>query len=197
MSTLGGLLWRVGFWLPVCFGAWYFFSILFTAPLAMAVDPVLTLLFPQVIERVAQHGNALVALTRLVGTSQEAGATGEILFEVNPLQYSYCMPFYTALVLVAPGEEEWTHVKRWLWGMLVLFGVQIFGVSTEILKILAFGAGVEAQELLGFSAWGYEFLALAYQLGFLVLPPVVPVMLWFGQFQDAWEAIIGRASPSP
>ena len=90
-----------------------------------------------------------------------------------------------------------TGGRRWLWGMLVLFGVQIFGVSTEILKILAFGAGVEAQKLLGFSAWGYEFLALAYQLGFLVLPPVVPVMLWFGQFQDALEAIIGRASPSP
>jgi hypothetical protein len=75
--------------------------------------------------------------------------------------------------------------------MLVLLGVQVFGIVTDILKVSAFDAGPEARTLLGFSAWGFECLALAYPLGFLILPPVAPIAIWFGQFQDALSTVIG------
>ncbi len=195
MSALNRFLLQVLLWLPVCFGGWYYFSILFTTPLASIVDALMTWVFPALIERVAQDGNALTVVSRLV-VSVEAGGgatTGDIVFELNPLKYGYCVPLYTALVLALPGEEA-GRTMRWVVGMIVLLAVQVFGVSMEVLKVLVFDIGKEAREILGFADWGYEGLALAYQLGFLILPPVVPIAIWFGQFQDVLPDVIGRAT---
>ncbi len=198
MSALNGFILRVLLWLPVCFGAWYFLSILFTAPLASLVDALMTWLFPALIERVEQVGNALSVITRIQVSAPSGGgeATGDLLFDLNPLKYGYCVPLYTALVLATPAEDG-AKILRWVIGMSILLAVQVFGIGTEILKILAFDIGGEqARELMGFSAWGYEGLALAYQLGFLILPSVVPIMTWFGQFQDALPEMVASQPSS-
>lgn len=194
MRSLSRFFLRVLLWFPVSFGAWYFLSILFTSPLASIVDALMTWTFPSIIERVLQHGNQLTVITRMVVSADVGGgaATGDILFDLNPLKYGYCVPLYTGLLLATPGEDL-PKTRRWLVGMMILLGVQVFGISTEILKLLAFEIGEEARTALGFSAWGYEGLALAYQLGFLILPPVAPIAIWFGQFQDALGHVIGGA----
>jgi hypothetical protein len=78
--------------------------------------------------------------------------------------------------------------------MLLLTAVQVFGIATEILKTLAFQLTPEAQALLGFTNLGYEGLALAYQFGFLILPPAVPIVLWFAQFRPAVSGLLDRKS---
>lgn len=195
MSPLNKFLLQVLLWLPICFAAWYFLSILFTGPLASIVGALMTWIYPAIIERVAQDGNGLIVITHLVVSmsADDGGAAGEILFELNPLKYGYCVPLYTALVLATPGDYG-TKVMRWLIGNIILLAVQVFGVSAEILKLLAFEVGDEASAMLGFSAWGYEAVALAYQLGSLILPPVVPIMIWFGQFQDALPNVLRKTA---
>jgi hypothetical protein len=183
MSALRGLLLRTLIWLPICFGAWYFFSILFTPLLAALVDTVLSAGFSSVIERVLTDGNSLTVLTRIQPAA--ADGAGELLFDLNPLKYGYCVPLYTALVL-ATDADDWQRVVHWLLGMAVLLAVQVFGISTEILKVIAFQLGPDGQDTLDFAPWGYETLALAYQLGYLILPPVVPIMIWLGQFGTPW-----------
>lgn len=194
MSALSQFLLRVLVWLPICFGAWYYLSILFTSPLASLADALLTWIFPALIERVAQEGNQLIVITRLVvsAPADASGASGDLLFELNPLKYGYCVPLYTALVLATPGGDT-VKTMRWLTGMLILLAVQVFGISTEVLKVLAFQISDEAREMLGFADWGYEGLVIAYQLGFLILPPVAPIMIWFGQFQDAIPDVVRQA----
>jgi hypothetical protein len=194
VAALSRFLLRVLLWLPVCFGAWYFLSVLFTLPLALMVDALMGWVFPNLVEGVTQKGNELTVVTRAV-VSVHAGSgarTGDILFELNPLKYGYSVPLYTALVLAVPGEDS-HKTLRWLVGMLILLAVQVFGVATEILKVLALDLGEEGRELLGFPAWGYEGVVLAYQLGFLILPPVAPIAIWFGQFQDVLNSLTGEA----
>jgi hypothetical protein len=185
-------------WLPICFAAWYFFSILFTPALAVLVGAALGGLFPSVIDRVVADGNALAVLT-FIGLSSDSPG-GELVFEVNPLKYGYCVPLYTALVL-ATKTDDLMRALHWLTGMAILLVVQVFGIGTEILKIVAFQLGDAGPSALDFAPWGYDALVLAYQLGYLIFPPVVPIMLWLGQFgrhlADTSLFDGARKSPAP
>ena len=139
--------------------------------------------FPSVIERVLADGNSLTVLTRIQPAATDRA--GELLFDLNPLKYGYCVPLYTALVLATDGDDL-VRALHWLLGMVVLLAVQVFGISAEILKVIAFQLGADGRAALDFAPWGYETLVLAYQLGYLILPPVLPIMLWLGQFGGAW-----------
>jgi hypothetical protein len=184
MGPLRGFLLRTLVWVPICFVAWYFLSIVFTPPLAGLVDAALRGSFPSVIERVVADGNSLTVLTWIRPTGSNARA-GELLFDLNPLKYGYCVPLYTALVLATDADDH-VRVLHWLLGMVVLLVVQVFGISTEILKVIAFQLGADGRAALDFEPWGYDALALAYQLGYLMLPPVVPIMMWLVQFRSMW-----------
>ena len=193
LNPIHRLLLRVLFWLPVCFALWYYFSILLTIPLASVVDLLMTWGFPNLIKQVTHYGNAMTVVTAVTVETPGPGAPamGEILFKVNPLKYGYCVPLYTALLLAMPAGDA-GKVLRWLVGMVLLTAVQVFGIAIEILKVLAFQLNDEARTLLGFAAWGYEGLALSYQIGYLILPPVAPIVIWFAQFRPELSAFLGK-----
>lgn len=184
MHQLHRFFLHVLFWLPVCFAIWYFSSFLFTAPLAWMVNGLMTSLFPTVIEQVRQHGNNLTVITRLVSQvpGDYAAMRGDILFDLNPLTYGYSFPLYTALVLATPAEDA-KRARYWIVGVLLLLALQIFGITTYILKTLAF-LNLDARTQLGFAPWGYDLVVLVYQFGYLILPPVAPIVLWLWQFQQ-------------
>jgi hypothetical protein len=69
---------------------------------------------------------------------------------------------------------------------------QLFGLGAGILKVLAFDLGDQGRPVLGFAPWGYELVAICYQIGTLILPSVAPVMLWLGQFGVEMVASIDR-----
>lgn len=189
MPSLHGFLLRTLIWLPICFAGWYFASILFTIPLRGLAELALTRSFPAVFSAVAQDGNALVIVTNLSANAD--GRAGELVFSINPLKYGYCVPMFTALVLATLGIEDSRAALNWLLGMLILTATQVFGISAEALKIVAFQLNAEARELLGFSAWGYELLAVAYQFGYLILPPVTPILIWLVQSRATLATITG------
>ena len=174
-------------WLPVTFGIWYYMAIVATWPVTWLVDGLLTGLFPDVISAIRQIGYELevavhfVAQTSMPGMS--VGAKGELVFEVNPLMYGYCLPLYTALILASPSEEgkKWF---RWLVGLVILQLVEVWGVSFSILKTLVFQMGPELSAQLAFSPWQLNAIALGYQFGFLILPAVAPLVIWVGFHTD-------------
>ncbi|MBK5967621.1 MULTISPECIES: exosortase H-associated membrane protein [Thiorhodovibrio] len=169
-------------WLPLCFGAWYYLSPLLSQWLAMLTEAVLPRLFPAVIAGIETMGPGLDVVTKLVPSGAPGQGVGELLFEINPLKYSFSLPLYTALVLAVPIDEDWKKLFGWLLGVMVLSAGQVFGIGAEILKVLSFNLGEEARPLLGFSPWQHEAVALCYHFGSLILPSVLPVMLWLGQF---------------
>ena len=107
------------------------------------------------------------------------------------MKYGYCVPLYTGLVLATPAEDA-AKALRWVVGMALLTAVQVFGVGTEILKIIAFQLGAQARETLDLPAWGHELLALSYQLGYLILPAVAPIAIWLAQFRNQLAAVLGH-----
>lgn len=176
---------RAVLWLPVCFAAWYYSSILFVAPMARTLDVLSTTLLPQLISAVDAYGNKLRVIVALQVQDKTGGVPriGDILIEINPLIYGFCVPLYTALVIAAPVSDG-RKLAAWLIGVFALFLVQILGVQAEILKIVAIDLSAETQPLLEFPNWGYEAIALGYQLSYLILPSMMPIALWLFQFRD-------------
>ena len=184
LNPLSRFVLRVILWLPLCFAAWYFSSILWTLPVAQGSSLISAWLFPDLVEGLYQRGNLLqvVSAVAVPMPEQGPGAVGELVFTINPLSYGYSIPLYTALVLASPAEDA-TRALRWLLGTLLLFAFQLFGVLTNVLKILLLDLQAETAAVLSMPGWSHELLVIAYQFGYLILPPVAPIVLWVGQFQ--------------
>jgi len=76
-----------------------------------------------------------------------------------------------------------------------------WGVLADFLKNVAITAGPSVASQLGFAAWQREAIAFAYQFGALILPAVVPAVLWValhGRFlAPLRRASIVQASATP
>ncbi|MES9828787.1 MAG: exosortase H-associated membrane protein [Candidatus Thiodiazotropha sp.] len=191
---------RIILWLPFCLLLWYFFAPTLLWPLSILTDWIMVALFPDVIGEVMQLGNEMDVVTSLplpeeMRAGLPLGYTGDLVFTLNPLIYSYGLPLYTALVIASVGEEgeKW---RRWLWGLPLLLLVQLWGVSLDILKTLLFKLGAESANQLTFSPLQKEIVALGYQLGYLILPPVMPVMIWAVFFRDFIVNLVWGCSES-
>jgi hypothetical protein len=182
--SIKGFTLGVLFWLPVCFAVWYFSSILFVVPFAETLNLLSTSLLPQVISAVEPNGNELRIVLALEVDDYSTGVlrTGEMLFDLNPLIYGYCVPLYTALLLASPGSDG-RRLVAWLNAMVILFLVQILCIQAGIFKIVAIDLAAKTHPLLGYRDWGYETVAIIYQLCYLILPGVAPIGLWIIQFR--------------
>lgn len=192
LNPLSRFVLRVIVWLPICFAGWYFSSILWTLPVAQGSSLISAWLFPELIEGFYQRGNLLqvVSAFAVPMPEQGPGAEGELVFTINPLSYGYSIPLYTALVLASPGEDA-TRALRWLLGTLLLFAFQLFGLLSKVLKVVLLDLQSESAAVLSLPGWGGELLAIAYQFGYLILPPVAPIVLWVGQFQTQLVELTG------
>lgn len=172
---------QVLFWLPLCFAAWYYMAILMTMPVAWLSGLLISLLQPEAIEGVIQRGHELDVLTLLepakgAGIEAPEGQVPQLTFSIDVLKYSYGIPLFTALVLASPGgEEKWT---RWIFGIVILYLVQTWGVYFESLLTLYIKLGTVADQQLVLESVQRELIALGYQLGALILPAVTPLVLW-------------------
>jgi hypothetical protein len=65
-----------------------------------------------------------------------------------------------------------------LLGYVCIMLVQVWGVVWQSLKLLAFNFGPDAHQVVIDAGISVELIALCYQLGVLIFPPLVPVILW-------------------
>ena len=184
MTPLGRFILRVFLWLPLCFGVWYFATILIAVPLALVLDLLMVQVFPDLVRMVTRDGNDLLVVLRLEALPPDPYLNvmaPAVAHSIDPVKYGYGLPLYTALVFAAPGTEH-EKLGHWMLGVSILFLTQVFGVSAEIIKDLVFSLETARQQL-GSSALGREVIALAYQLGYLILPSLAPVGMWVVQFR--------------
>lgn len=199
MPSLKGFLLRVLLWLPLAFAAWYYLSILHVAPIAWLSDLVLSGLFPDVVAGVIQHGNRIEVATQIsTGMLQldSAPVDGTVALNLNPLIYGYGLPLLVGLILASPGELE-SKIFKIIGGGLALLPFQVWGVSFDALKTLYFNLGPQGAKL-AVDAVGVppDVVALAYQLGFLILPAVAPILIWVAMHTRYLETLApGLARP--
>ncbi|MCB1865885.1 MAG: hypothetical protein KDG50_10670 [Chromatiales bacterium] len=169
---------RVVIWLPLAFAAWYLFAPALIRPVVFVTDWVLSTFMPQVITEIGQQGNRLRVVTALGD-----GAGSRIGFALNPLMYGYSLPLLAALILAVPESlnDKWGKL---LWGVLLLVPVQAWGLSFEVLKVIALKLPVATTAAVGITDTAREFIALGYQFGYLILPAVSPLVIWLALYRN-------------
>lgn len=183
-------------WLPICFAAWYYMAGVIALPVNILTDWIMTGLFPDLIREVSPNRQLLDVVCSFTPPAQPGlvipeGQVAEVVFSINSLIYGYSIPLYSALILASPGNEmqKWFH---WIVGFVVLSLIQVWGVSFDILKTLLFDLGKEVNMLLAWTPMQKEAVVLGYQMGYLVLPAVTPLILWIGFHRDFLLELIER-----
>lgn len=171
---IGGFILRTFLWVPVCLAGWYA-----VAPYHGVVAGWVARLFIDafqsgLVEAIERDGRELAFVTRLeVHPTPETA--GILVANVNPLVYTYGLAFFVALMLAS---------RSWGWALLAgiaaLLPFQAWGIAFDFLAQVGVRADSQVIAQTGLAAWKREAIALGYQMGSLILPPVVPVLLWGG-----------------
>ncbi len=179
---------RTLLWLVPMFVLWYVLAPLLLMPVAGWAHLVLSHLFPHAIAAVEQQGTAVDIVTRFVmaapaDSSASPSIRGQLVFTINALKYAYGLPMLLALTLAAPtawGEKLYRAVM----GSLLLLPIPVWGVVCEALKTLVFDMEPAVALQMDTTPLTRELLALAYQLGYLILPAVTPILIWAALHRD-------------
>ena len=171
-EALGGFVLRTFLWLPVCFAAWYAaapYHGLVAGTLARAVIEPFGSGLVTSLERSGFDLEFVTGIAVRAGTGQPA----ILAPEVNPLLYTYGLAFFAALMLAARAS-----VWKLLAGALALLPFQAAGIAFDFLVQVAVKSGPEVAASVGLLGGTRELIALGYQLGSLIFPTLIPVVLW-------------------
>lgn len=178
-------------WLIVTMVVWWLASPLLTWPVKLLAELVAHVGLGDLVQTVEQHGDKISFVTSLKGGSATtaAAATGLVSDDIDVRHYSFGLPLLAALILAAAAPNR---LRNLLLGFVILIPFQTWGVLAEFLVDIgsAFGPRVASQT--GFSAWQRELIAFAYQFGTLILPTVVPAIVWVLMHRQILEGFADR-----
>ena len=177
-SSLWKFVLRIVLWLPPCFAAWYFSAPYHTAAVGALARPIVDLVKSGLLSNsniasgLKLPGFDLGFLTT-VEIHTAPGATGLLFLKVNPLLYTFGLAFFLALMLAS--RARWWKI---LAGAALLLPFQSWGIAFELLLQVSVKYGPKISAQAGFVAWQRESITLAYMIGKLIFPSLVPVVLW-------------------
>ncbi len=194
-NPLYGFLLRAALWLPPCFAGWYVGAAWFVWPANRLAGEVLQRVFPALIQATSING----ALLTVTIPFHSAGQWAALELEVNSLISAYGLPLFLALSLSTAGGRR---PLKLAFGALLLLIPQVWGICFTFLQNVAITGGPEIVAQAGFSGWQRDAVALGYQFGALIFPPLAPVVIWLAlnrKFLGAimLEGLLSRADGSP
>jgi hypothetical protein len=191
---------RILLWLVTLFTLWALLAPWLLVPVAGAADSFLTHLFPHAIAAVEQQGTKLEMVTQFIRAPTAdlpapAGAELQLVVTVDALQYAYGLPLLLALTLATP--ISWgRRMLSGAIGSVAVFPVVVWGVVCETLKVLVFQVAPEVSVQMKMGPLQRELLALGYQLGYLILPSLIPILIWGllqRKFLRTWMPVHGAS----
>ena len=166
-------------WMVFGFMLWYYLSAFHGAPVRILADWILSSVlgsdFLNIIPN-PEHHYLFQVQTRIPFQFPD-GSNESLGFIVNPLIYGFGLPLLFGLVM-ASGVSLFRKMLTLLIGYICVMLVQVWGVVWQTMKMLAFNFGPDAHQLVIDSGVSDEVIALCYQLGVLIFPPLVPIVLW-------------------
>ncbi|MGH8713511.1 MAG: exosortase H-associated membrane protein [Casimicrobiaceae bacterium] len=168
---------RVFAWLVCTLFIWWFASPLLAWPLALLADVFSRVALPDLVRMVEQHGDSLTFVTSLHGANATvaAAAGGLVADDIDVRHFTFGLPLLAALILAARAPHRARNLAL---GYAIVLPFQTWGVVAEFMEDIAVGLGPGVASQTGFSAWEREAIAFAYQFGTLILPTVVPAVVW-------------------
>ncbi len=194
---LGELLLLAGLWMLFGFMLWYYLSAFHGIPVRLGAEEILSRIlgehFYNIIPNPDRHFLFQVQ-TRIQFTFPD-GSRDALGFIVNPLVYGYGLPMLFGLVM-ASNSGLVRKLGTLLAGYLAVVVVQVWGVVWQSLKTLFFNFGPDVQQVVLDAGVSGNAIALAYQLGALILPALVPVIVWVLASWEEVELFTGWRPPS-
>ncbi|AUN95699.1 exosortase H-associated membrane protein [Pseudazoarcus pumilus] len=174
LSVVGGFFLRTILALVPALAVWYWAREWVVQPVAWLVERVMLFFFPGWVYTTELQGTTQVLLTT-IRVPQPGGMIAELAPEANVLTYCYGLPMLLALLIASRSRGLWWKFPL---GALVILPFQTWGMVFDLLV----KTGVQMHHLsaavTGFSALQLNLFAVGYQLGFLLLPTLVPMLLW-------------------
>ena len=200
-------------WLPFAFFVWFYFAAPLVWPVIALVRFVLLGAWPQLFTAVSQGADLLDAQGRVLehlpylmqlSTSvmvdvAEPGAAprfGMIEPTVNPMVYGYALPLFAGLVLATPAAWQ-QRCAQLAAGIPLIWIAQAFGVVSESLKTVIIDAGPVGAEAAARAGLSMNLIALCYQFGYLILPSLLPAVLWIVCNRTFIELLMRRDPAEP
>ena len=179
LSPLRQFILAAALWLPACFFLWAVLISPILLPVAKIAQAVLLQLLPQTVELIEQNGQNFEVVTRLLTEADASGRVVQLVLTSTPMIYAWCLPLFAGLVMAAPiaGREK---LKQFAVGVPVLWLVVSWGAIFDALYLLQFQAGPLGEAALQQAGLAPNLVAMCYQFGYLILPPVVPIVIWIG-----------------
>lgn len=166
-------------WMVFGFMLWYYLSAFHGAPVRIIADKILSHLlgseFWNIVPNPDRH--YLFQVQTHIPFRFPDGSEESLGFIVNPLIYGYGLPLLFGLVM-ASGVRLLRKLGVLLGGYLIIMLVQVWGVVWQSLKMMAFNFGPTAHQVVIDAGISDGVIALCYQLGVLIFPPLVPIILW-------------------
>jgi len=176
---LGELLILAFLWMVFGFMLWYYLSAFHGTPVRLLASEILSaVLAGDFLDIIANPDRQyLLQVQTNIPFQFPDGSQQSLGFIVNPLVYGYGLPLLFGLVM-ASGVSILRKIAVLFGGYVVVTLIQVWGVVWQSLKMLAFNFGEDAHRVVMEAGISDELIALCYQLGVLILPPLIPVILW-------------------
>ncbi len=173
-------------WLPIAFAGWYILAPAILLPAELIVRGIARVFMGELVRGIETHGGVVSFVTALRPGAVDAG--GELIVDLNMLLYAFGLPLFVALTLAAHQRPLWRPL---LIGYVALMPFVAWGVVADFLKNLAITAPALIASQTGFGPRARDMIAFAYQFGSLILPAVVPAIVWVlthRAFLDRWRS---------
>jgi hypothetical protein len=166
-------------WMIFGFMLWYYLSAFHGAPVRILASEILSYVlgsdFRNIIPNPDRH--YLFQVQTNIPFQFPDGSREALGFIVNPLIFGFGLPLLFGLVM-ASGVSFLRKLGVLLGGYLAVMLIQVWGVVWQSLKMLAFNFGEDAGKVVTDAGISLELIALCYQLGVLIFPPLVPIIIW-------------------
>ena len=193
IMSVKGFLFKVIILLPITFIAWYFLTPAILYLLSYITKASLSLLASQAVIDVEVYDRVLHIVTPFAAEKTNEVNQGQLVFAINAMKYGYGIALFIAMLLATPDKLS-NKLQNLYIGILILLIVQVWGVTFDTLQTLVFKLGMGVAETLGTTPFTRELIALGYQLGYLILPAITPIILWFVMYQNHLEKMAPKFS---
>lgn len=158
---------------------WFWLSPWLTYPVAVLSEFVLNTSVPMWVRSAQMHPGEIVVNTAVdILIPNGGGRKAAAKLIADPARFAYGLPIFLALLLASWAVTRRTGIiQRALLGYVLLLPAQAFSLVTFLLMQLASAARFD-ERTLRVEAWQLEVLAYGFQVGSLVLPTLVPVLVW-------------------
>lgn len=183
-----------------CFALWSFLSAALVTPVIGLAHLILSNWFPDIVNVVYQEGADAILMSRLDQVNGQLVPTDVadegLGFKANTRIVSYSIPFYAALHFATEKKE---YLRKFFWGVLVLYPFILLGLVSVLVKDLMVNFGNTFLQQPGVLMPGADAIAIAYQLNVLLVPTLVPILIWASQNRQSplLRAVLGSiATPA-